>query len=154
MFHSLAHISLSPLSSIPLQFPLLVPTPQLVYQVCERLLRLCGCAGSAAPPHLLAPLEISYTVGTPSFTSFFLSAQYDHETRVSYSAPQSLGSPALSASLNSQRSSRDSTRILFFVFRFLSFFLLVSLPFFLVGVPCRFVSCLSLLSPCACVIGC
>ncbi|ROT81137.1 Protein tyrosine phosphatase domain-containing protein 1 [Penaeus vannamei] len=79
--------------------------PKLVYQVCERLLRLCGCAGSAAPPHLLAPLEISYTVGTPSFTSFFLSAQYDHETRVSYSAPQSLGSPALSASLNSQRSS-------------------------------------------------
>ncbi|XP_042863291.1 protein tyrosine phosphatase domain-containing protein 1-like [Penaeus japonicus] len=79
--------------------------PKLVYRICERLLRLCGCAGSAAPPHLLAPLEISYTVGTPSFTSFFLSAQYDHETRVSYSAPQSLGSPALSASINSQRSS-------------------------------------------------
>ncbi|XP_042238187.1 protein tyrosine phosphatase domain-containing protein 1-like isoform X2 [Homarus americanus] len=77
--------------------------PKLVYVVCERLLRLCGCGGSMAPPHLLAPLEISYAVGTPSFTSFFLSAQYDHETRVSYSAPQSLGSPALSASFNSER---------------------------------------------------
>lgn len=127
---SLAHISFSRLSSIPLQFPLLVSTPQLVYQVCERLLRLCGCAGSAAPPHLLAPLEISYTVGTPSFTSFFLSAQYDHETRVSYSAPQSLGSPALSASLNSQRSSRDSTRILLLFFvSSPSFFLCLFLSF-------------------------
>ncbi|XP_069162807.1 protein tyrosine phosphatase domain-containing protein 1 [Procambarus clarkii] len=78
--------------------------PKLLYVVCERLLRVCGCGGSTAPPHLLAPLEITYTVGTPSFTTFFLSAQYDHETRVSYSAPQSLGSPALSASFSSEQS--------------------------------------------------
>ncbi|KAK8746717.1 hypothetical protein OTU49_017158, partial [Cherax quadricarinatus] len=43
--------------------------PKLLYVICERLLRVCGCGGSTAPPHLLAPLEISYTVGTPSFTS-------------------------------------------------------------------------------------
>ncbi|XP_042238188.1 protein tyrosine phosphatase domain-containing protein 1-like isoform X3 [Homarus americanus] len=85
--------------------------PKLVYVVCERLLRLCGCGGSMAPPHLLAPLEISYAVGTPSFTSFFLSAQYDHETRVSYSAPQSLGSPALSASFNSERADMPERNI-------------------------------------------
>ncbi|XP_045137368.1 protein tyrosine phosphatase domain-containing protein 1-like [Portunus trituberculatus] len=77
--------------------------PSLVYVVCERLLKLCGCEGNTAPQHLLTPLEISYTLGTPSFTSFFLSAQYDHETRVSYSAPQSLGSPSLSASITSHR---------------------------------------------------
>ncbi|XP_071513800.1 uncharacterized protein [Panulirus ornatus] len=78
--------------------------PKLVYVVCERLLRLCGCGGSTAPPHLLAPLEISYAVGTPSFTTFFLSAQFDHDTRISYSAPQSLGSPTLSASITSHTS--------------------------------------------------
>ncbi|XP_050693914.1 protein tyrosine phosphatase domain-containing protein 1-like [Eriocheir sinensis] len=78
--------------------------PKLVYVVGERLLKLCGCEGSNAPPHLLTPLEISYALGTPSFTSFFLSAQYDHETRVSYSAPHSLMSPSLSASITSQRS--------------------------------------------------
>ncbi|XP_069942063.1 protein tyrosine phosphatase domain-containing protein 1-like [Cherax quadricarinatus] len=72
--------------------------PKLLYVICERLLRVCGCGGSTAPPHLLAPLEISYTVGTPSFTSFFLSAQFDHVTRVSYSSPQSLASPTFSAS--------------------------------------------------------
>ncbi|XP_066966574.1 protein tyrosine phosphatase domain-containing protein 1-like isoform X3 [Macrobrachium rosenbergii] len=77
--------------------------PKLIYVVCERLLKLCGCGDNTSPPHLLAPLEISYAVGTPSFTSFFLVAQFDHETRVSYSAPQSLGSPALSASLGSER---------------------------------------------------
>lgn len=77
--------------------------PKMVYVVCERLLKLCGCEGTTAPQHLLTPLEISYTLGTPSFTSFFLSAQYDHETRVSYSAPQSLGSPSLSASITSHR---------------------------------------------------
>ncbi|KAK7068889.1 Protein tyrosine phosphatase domain-containing protein 1 [Halocaridina rubra] len=77
--------------------------PKLIYVVCERLLKLCGCGDNVTPPHLLAPLEISYAVGTPSFTTFFLVAQFDHETRVSYSAPQSLGSPALSASLSSQR---------------------------------------------------
>ncbi|XP_063852707.1 protein tyrosine phosphatase domain-containing protein 1-like isoform X3 [Scylla paramamosain] len=77
--------------------------PKLIYVVCERLLKLCGCEGTTAPQHLLTPLEISYTLGTPSFTSFFLSAQYDHETRVSYSAPQSLGSPSLSASITSHK---------------------------------------------------
>ncbi|KAK4287979.1 hypothetical protein Pmani_038963 [Petrolisthes manimaculis] len=85
--------------------------PKLIYMVCERLLRLCGCGGSTAPPHLLAPLEISYAVGTPSFTSYFLSAQFDHETRVSYSAPQSLGSPSLSASIMSQRSDPSERNI-------------------------------------------
>ncbi|CAL4066887.1 unnamed protein product, partial [Meganyctiphanes norvegica] len=72
--------------------------PKVVYVICERLLRLCGCGGTLAPPHVLSPLEISFAIGTPSFTSFFLCAQFDYEQRVSYSAPQSLGSPAMSAS--------------------------------------------------------
>ncbi|KAF2351427.1 Dual specificity phosphatase catalytic domain [Trinorchestia longiramus] len=70
--------------------------PKLIYVVCERLLKLCGCG--TAPPHMLAPLDISYQLGTPSFTSYFICAQFDREGgRVSYSAPLSLGSPSLSS---------------------------------------------------------
>jgi len=73
--------------------------PQLLYIICERLLRLCGAG--PAPPHMLAPLDISYTMSTPSFTTYFISAQYEREGgRVSYSAPLSLGSPSLSSISN------------------------------------------------------
>ncbi|KAB7494673.1 Protein tyrosine phosphatase domain-containing protein 1 [Armadillidium nasatum] len=78
--------------------------PQL-YVYCNRLLKLCGCGGSESSPTVLAPLEISFAIGTPAFTSFFLTAQFDHEgSRVSYSAPLSIESPLFYSSLSGSRS--------------------------------------------------
>ncbi|XP_047736419.1 uncharacterized protein LOC125177883 [Hyalella azteca] len=45
---------------------------------------------------MLAPLDISYRLGTPSFTSYFICAQFSRDAgRVSYSAPLSVMSPSL-----------------------------------------------------------